>query len=92
VGEYPRNEKGFISLIALLVVLALICYFAYYVVNAYFGSQVSRQTLETEAINAGKSNIPAGYRSVVSDTRDKLQEINKKSAEQMNQIEEELNK
>ncbi len=88
MGKYPGNEKGFISLIALLVVLALICYFAYYVVNTYFGSQVS---LQTSGTGTGENNVPVGYKSVVSDTRDKLQEINKKSIEQLNQIEE-LNK
>ncbi len=88
MGKYTGNEKGFISLIAMLVVLALVCFFAYYVVNTYFGSQSMRETLGTCEVSTGENKVPVGFKSVVSDTRNKLQEMNKKSIEQFNQIEE----
>ncbi len=88
MDKYPRNEKGFISLIAMLVVLALVCFFAYYGINTYFGSQSMREISGTGSGSTGENNVPVGFKSVVSDTRNKLQEINKKSVEQLNQIEE----
>jgi hypothetical protein len=88
VIRYYSNEKGFASLIGMLVALALICFFVYYMMNTYFKAQVSLP--ESSGINSGSDNSPANYQSVISNTRNKVEAINKKSMDSFKQAEEAL--
>ncbi len=84
--KYPGNEKGFFSLIGMLVALALICYFVYYMMNTYFKAEVTLP--ESAGINSGPVNPGANYQSVITNTRQKIEEVNKKSFDQLKQVEE----
>ena len=84
--KYLRNEKGFFALIGMLVVLALICFFVYYVINVYFGLQVAQQAGVSGTVSSD-NNAPANYKSIISSTRDKVEELNKKSFDQLKQTE-----
>ena len=86
--RYHSNEKGFASLIGMLVALALICFFVYYMMNTYFKAQVSLP--ESSGINPGGGDSPANYQSVISNTRNKVEAINKKSVDSLKQAEEAL--
>jgi hypothetical protein len=86
VIRYQLNEKGFAGLIGMLVALALICFFVYYMMNNYFKAQVSLP--ESAGIIPGSGNSPVNYQSIVTNTRDKMEEINKKSLDQLKQVEE----
>ena len=86
--RYQFNEKGFASLIGMLVALALICFFVYYMMNTYFKAQVSLP--ESAGINPGPGNSVVNYQSIISNTRNKVEEINKKSMDSLKQAEESL--
>lgn len=84
--KYLHNEKGFFTLIGMLVALVLLCFFVYYLINVYFSPQVAQQAGVSGPVSSG-NNAAASYKSIVSDTRDKIEELNKKSLDQLKQIE-----
>ena len=87
----PGNEKGFFSLIGMLIALGLICYFVYYMMNTYFKAEFAlpeSAAVNSKAINPGTVNSGANYQSVITNTRDKIEEINRKSLDQIKQVEE----
>jgi hypothetical protein len=88
MARYPGNEKGFFSLIGMLVALALICFFVYYMMNNYFKAQVS--VPESVGVNSGSGNSPANYQSIITNTRNKVEDINKQSMDSLKQAEEAL--
>jgi hypothetical protein len=85
MAKYPANEKGFLSLIGMLVTLALICFFVYYMMNNYFKATVSVPA--QSGLSSGSENGVANYQSIVTNTRDKVETINKKSLDQLKQVE-----
>jgi hypothetical protein len=81
--KYLYREKGFVSLIGMLVALGLICWLAYYLLNSYFKPS---KVLPEAGPEGGK--VSASYNNIVSDARDKVNQINKKSQGQSQQLEE----
>jgi hypothetical protein len=88
MAKYPGNEKGFFSLIGMLVALALICFFVYHMMNNYFKATVSVPA--QSGLSSSSQNSGVSYQSVITNTRSKVEEINKKSADSFNQAEEAL--
>jgi hypothetical protein len=86
--KYLPDEKGFVSLIGMLVALALICFFVYYMMNTYFKAQVSLP--EQAGVSAGPGNTGANYQSIITNTREKVETINKKSMDSLKQTEDAL--
>jgi hypothetical protein len=84
--KFKSDEKGFASLIGMVVALALICFFVYYMMNTYFKAQVSLP--ESVGINSSSGNSVTNYQSIVTNTRNKVEEINKKSMDALKQAEE----
>ena len=84
--KYLGDKKGFFSLIGMLIALALICFFVYYMMNTYFKTQ----TFLPGSVNvtSASGNTAANYQSIISNTRDKVEELNKKSLDQLKQAEE----
>lgn len=85
--KFPMNKKGSFSLIGMLIVLGLICFFTYYIINLYFSPRMVQRLSGDEPAVSGGNSAPQ-YQSIISHTRDKVEELNKKSFEQMKQIEE----
>jgi len=81
-----RNEKGFFTLIGMLVALALLCYFVYYLINVYYSPNVAQQPGVSGPVSLGNNSV-VNYGSIVSDARKKVEELNKKSFDQLKQIE-----
>lgn len=86
--KYLGNKKGFFSLIGMLIALALICFFVYYMMNTYFKTQTSLP--DSVGVSSGSGNAVANYQSIVTNTKNKVEEINKKSLDQLKQAEEAL--
>lgn len=86
--NYLRNEKGFFTMIGILLALALVCFFVYIVFNAYFGpvSGNKSNTGLSGPANSGASNV----KSIVGSTKDMIKDMNRKSIEQYNEIEKNL--
>jgi hypothetical protein len=89
MAKYPGNEKGFFSLIGMVVTLALICFFVYYMMNTYFKTAVSSVPAES-GLSSGSENSGANYQSIISNTRNKVEDINKKSMDSLKQAEQAL--
>ena len=81
--KYLSREKGFASLIGMLVVLGLVCLLTYYLINSYYRPA---QTLQVEEPQGSKASV--SYSTIVSHSRDKVEQINKKSQNQFKQLEE----
>ncbi|MDD5347867.1 MAG: hypothetical protein PHT59_04560 [Candidatus Omnitrophica bacterium] len=79
--KYLKDEKGFYSLIGILVALALLFFFVYYVINTYFGSGFPWQQG-----TRGSNNAAVNYRSVINSTRENIDTMNTKTMEQLQQI------
>ncbi|MCX5708446.1 MAG: hypothetical protein NTY14_05695 [Candidatus Omnitrophica bacterium] len=88
MAKYPGNEKGFFSLIGMIVSLALICFFVYYMMNNYFKAQVS--VPDESGLSSGSESSSVNYQSIISNTRNKVEEINKKSMDSLKQAEDAL--
>ncbi len=88
MAKYPGNEKGFFALIGMLVALALICFFVYYMMNNYFKPVLSVPA--QSGLGSGSENSGSNYQSIISNTRNKVEEINKKSTDSLKQAEEAL--
>jgi len=84
--KYLGDKKGFFSLIGMLIALALICFFVYYMMNTYFKTQTFLP--DSVDVTSGSGNTAANYQSIISNTRDKVEELNKKSLDQLKQAEE----
>ena len=89
MAKYLRDQKGFLSLISMLVTLAIICFCVYYMMKNYFSPQIAGMAGVSSPGLSG--NVMGSAQSIVSSTREKVDEINRKSQEQMNQLEQ-LNK
>ncbi len=85
--KFLGNIKGSFSLIGMLVVLGLVCFFAYYIISIYFSPQIVQRLTGNVGVVSVNDSSPA-YQSIISSTRDKVEEINKKSFNQLKQIEE----
>jgi len=87
---YLRNEKGFFTMIGILLALALMCFFVYIVINAYF-APLSANKSNTGL--GGPANPAAGnVKSIVGSTKDIIKDVNRKSIEQYDEVEKALNK
>lgn len=79
-----KNSKGF-SILGMLISLAIIAFLVYYVSKTYFaGSGVpesTKQTLEKEGVDV------SNYSSLAGGAKDKVKELNKKTAELQEQFE-----
>jgi hypothetical protein len=85
--KFPLNEKGFLGLIEMLVVLVLICFSAFFLVNKYFKPQISKQQAEDSGLNEeGSGRGPISYTSVISKTRDKVEQINERTQDRYKQF------
>jgi hypothetical protein len=88
MSKYPGNEKGFFALIGMVVTLGLICFFVYYMMNNYFKPALSVPA--QSGLSSGSENSGANYQSLISNTRNKVEEINKKSMDSLKQAEDAL--
>jgi hypothetical protein len=79
-----RREAGFFTLIGILVALALVCIFVYFVINTYFNPQIPRQ--EGVTAPSGSSTVN-NYQSIIGSTKEKINEMNTKTLEQLKQVE-----
>lgn len=68
------NKKGFASLIGMLLTLVIISFLIYILLNTY---------LKPTIVDHGTSN----YKSIADSVRNRVEELNKKSLEQTNQLE-----
>ena len=90
----PASRAGFISLITLLLVLALIAMLYQFLLNTYFKKPLfnNKQTgLAPEKYGAGTGSAPSaaipGYRSLLQDTRKTIKGFGGQAAERGRQIE-----
>ncbi len=85
-----RNNKGFVTLLGMLLTVGIICWLAYILLKTYFKPAFVGQG--TDKIQSGQSNIGIGsYKTFTDTAREKVREINKRNFEQANQFED-LNK
>ena len=79
-----KNKKGFLTLIAMLLAIATICFLSYFAWNSYFKKspldKATQSTLNEQGINA------SSYQSVLDSTKSKLKEIQNQSAKQLEEI------
>lgn len=88
MAKYFGNEKGFFTLIGMLVALVLICFLVYYMMNTYFKTAVSVPA--QSGLSSGLESSGANYQSIVTNTRNKVEDINKKSGDTLKQAEDAL--
>jgi hypothetical protein len=88
MAKYFGNEKGFFSLIGMLVALALVCFSVYYMMNTYFKTTVSVPA--QSGLSSGPESSEANYQSIVTNTRNKVEDINKKSMDTLKQADDAL--
>jgi len=85
--KYIANEKGFWSLISILITLALIGYFAYFIINAYF-KPLSKTGSKTTSSDEGGSSPGMVNPSVVDQARSEVDKLNQRTFDQLQQIKE----
>ena len=71
-----RNEKGFLSLIGMLLTLVITCYLFYILINSYFKSSISASRTANIGMGSGgevSGGIDtSGYRSIVGSVKSTL--------------------
>ena len=84
--RYLKNEKGYLSLIGMLIALALLGYFVYIVINAYFNpiSPAGQKGGSSSSFSTSPGTVNP---SIVDQTRNDIKKLNQKSLEQIQQIE-----
>ena len=84
-----RNEKGFLSLIGMVLTLAIVCYFFYILINGYFkGSIPALRTANVGMGSGGEVSTgidTSGYRSIVNSTRNTLNSVEEQHQGQINE-------
>lgn len=79
-----RKFKAGFMLIELLVVLAIIMFIAFKLFNVYFKKPVLNK--ETEKIISEQGIDTTSYKSIIDSTKSKLEDIQNKHNDQLNQI------
>ena len=82
--KYLGQEKGFISLLGLLLSLAITCFLFYILFNVYFRVPATRENPGNDTFSQAASIPVSDYKSIVNTTKSKLQDINKKEQERLN--------
>jgi len=88
--KYLSQERGFLSLLGMVLTLSIICFLAYLLLNTYFKMPLAGQ----KAVNAGiypdiglsTGSGVSGYRSIVNNTRGTLDSINKQHEKQIDDL------
>jgi hypothetical protein len=80
---YLKEKRGQISLLGLVITLAIICFLAYVLFNAYFkmpsaGGKIGKSVIMPEVATP---SVP--YHSIVNDTRSTLQRIEREHQKQL---------
>ena len=80
------NEKGYLSLISMLIALALLGYFVYIVINAYF-NPITPSGQKGASSGPVSSNPGMVNPSIVDKTRSDIQKLNQRTLDQLKQVE-----
>ncbi len=78
-----RNNSGFFVLLGFVFTLAIICIISYLAVKVYFKKPVIDEGMGESL--SGQVVAPSNYQSVLSSTRNKIEDINKKHLNELNQ-------
>ena len=87
--DLRKNEKGFLSLIGMVLALAITCYLFYILINSYFKD--SMPVSRTANIGTGSGGEvstgidTSGYRSIVNSTRNTLNSVEEQHQGQINE-------
>ncbi len=85
--KFPANEKGFLGLIEMLAVLGVICFLAYFLINNYLKPHVLLEA-EDPGGNDQPAHAPISYSSVLSKTKEKVEQINERTKDRYQQFDE----
>jgi type IV secretory pathway TrbF-like protein len=80
------NNKGFVTLLGTILTLAIICYLVYILVNTLLKPTIPDN--ETNSTLQSNNIDTTNYKSIADSVRNRVKDLNKKSLEQANQIEE----
>ncbi len=83
--KYLANDKGFFSILGILLALALLFFGAYYMINVYFGKGPGGGV---SAGSASSGEPASNYQSVIQSTKDNINKMNSKTMEQLQQVDE----
>ena len=79
-----RNEKGFLSLIGLLVALAIISFLCYNFLTVYFKKPVFDQQTQESLKQQGMD--VSNYQTVLDSARKTVEKVNKQQADYQEQL------
>ncbi len=78
-----KDNSGFLGLLSLVFTLAIICFISYFAFKVYFKKPIVGEWAGESLSVQGAP--PSNYQSVLSSTRNKIEDINKKHLEELNQ-------
>jgi hypothetical protein len=78
------GERGYLSLIGLLISIAIACFLFYFLLNTYFKSIATDGTIYNSTVNSSANT--AGYQSIVKTTRSAIDNINKQHQAQIDEL------
>lgn len=79
-----KNNSGFLGLLSLVFTLAIICFISYLTFKVYFKKPIAGEWAGESSSVQGAP--PSNYQSVLSSTRNKIEGINKKHLNELNQL------
>jgi competence protein ComGC len=83
-SSHRKNRGSFLSLIEFLIVLAIISFLAYKILNGYLKPALNKEnqkSLSETGINT------ANYKTIIDTTRDKMRDIQKQEMKRIQEIE-----
>ncbi len=85
--KYNRGEEnGFLSLLGMLIALCIVCYLFFTVFKTYFKGPALEEEVVQET-DSGRSIVAPKYKSIVENSRVKIDDYNKKVLQRQKQIE-----
>lgn len=81
-----QARGGFVALLELLLVLIIVLFLVYKGINTYFRKPALNRTTEKEFSEQGINTT--SYQSMISGTKEKIEDISKKHAEELDRLEE----
>lgn len=79
-----REEKGFVSLIGMVIAVCIVCYLMFVAFKTYFKNPVLEET--AQQTDSGRSIDASNYQSIVESSRVTVEEYNKQVLQRQKQI------
>lgn len=81
-----KNNKGFFSMVGLLLSVAIVCFLAYFALNVYFkpspvvGDKETQTQMSQEGINT------SSYQSLLDSTKERIKKVEQQELNRPNEI------